>query len=51
MIGGLVNPALSLEGYLGQRPALLDLTPDRVTQFIADHIPIDAYVQVTVVPR
>lgn len=55
LIGALlddaINPALPLDGYLGEYAALTAITPATVRQFIADNIPTTAYVGVTVEPR
>ena len=51
LLDAAINPALPLDGYLGEYAALSQLSPASVQQFIADHLPTEAYVAVTVGPR
>lgn len=51
LLDDAIVPSMPLSGYLGQYGALLTITPADVQGYIADHIPVDRYVEVSVRPR
>ena len=51
LLNDAIHPALDLEGYLFEYSELGSASADSVRTYLDDHVPVDRYIQVIVLPR
>lgn len=51
LLDDAINPAIDLDGYLFEYSELASVTAAGVQAFIARHVPVEQYIEVTVLPR